>query len=211
MALEQEHRNTGSEWRIQRSCFPAYAQEPYGHRCLFWRSHPRDLHSRISFYQVATTTRYGRRLNNIGLISTTGNTGRPNSTRNRRSIHWPSQSLARWALRNSCPGHGRTLRASLAGPASAQRRQGRLSRRARLHGRSSSPMGRNRAVIERHKLAEASYNAGLGSIIKAQIACSGAVLWSDILSCLPQVTGTNSAQTITYVSRIERWRTVLGK
>lgn len=68
---------------------------------------------------------------------------------------------------------------------------------------------RSRVVLERHKLAEASYNAGLGSILRAQNLCSGAVLWNDILSCLPQVTGVNSTQTITYVQRIEQWRAML--
>lgn len=71
---------------------------------------------------------------------------------------------------------------------------------------------KNRPVpLERHKLAEASYNAGSGNIIKAQIACSGALLYDDIAPCLPQITGAKAQETITYVKRIAQWRALLGK
>lgn len=63
---------------------------------------------------------------------------------------------------------------------------------------------------ERHRLAEASYNAGIGNIIKAQQACSGAFVYADIIQCLPQITGNKSKETITYVNRIATWRALLG-
>lgn len=41
-----------------------------------------------------------------------------------------------------------------------------------------------RSDIERLKLGQASYNAGLGSILRAQKKCNNAVLWKDIFPCL---------------------------
>jgi len=41
-----------------------------------------------------------------------------------------------------------------------------------------------RPATERLKLAQASYNAGLGSILRAQAACRNALLWEDIEPCL---------------------------
>ncbi len=66
----------------------------------------------------------------------------------------------------------------------------------------------NRPADDRQELAQASYNAGLGNILKAQKLCNEAVLYKDIISCLPHVTGTEfSNQTTTYVKRItEYWR-----
>ncbi|WP_211212251.1 transglycosylase SLT domain-containing protein [Kiloniella laminariae] len=62
---------------------------------------------------------------------------------------------------------------------------------------------------DRHKLAQASYNAGLGNIIKAQRLCGGVLLYLEIVACLSQVTGKHSRETITYVERIEIWRAKL--
>lgn len=63
---------------------------------------------------------------------------------------------------------------------------------------------------ERQRLAQASYNAGAGNIIRAQKLCDGARSWEQIEKCLPQVTGASNAhETQTYVSRIERWRIAL--
>lgn len=56
--------------------------------------------------------------------------------------------------------------------------------------------------IERHKLALASYNAGLRNIATAQAICNGEWLWKDIMPCLPQVTGRHATETIGYVRRI---------
>ncbi len=71
---------------------------------------------------------------------------------------------------------------------------------ASLRGQWSSP----RPEWDRHSLALGSYNAGLGNLLKAQKVCGGPVLYRDIVSCLPDVTGHHSRETITYVDRI--WR-----
>jgi len=65
---------------------------------------------------------------------------------------------------------------------------------------------RDRAVLDSHDLALASYNAGTGSILKAQKACSDARLWADIAPCLERVTGPRNAhETRDYVVKIHRW------
>lgn len=77
---------------------------------------------------------------------------------------------------------------------------------ARLMRTWSSP----RPDYERTRLAQASYNAGPGSIIRAQRACAGARLWRDIETCLHLITGRNAEETRTYVERIERWWRAMG-
>jgi len=62
-----------------------------------------------------------------------------------------------------------------------------------------------RPESERRKLAQASYNAGAGNIIKAQHLCHGARSWQQIYPCLPQVTGRHARETTTYVQRIQHW------
>lgn len=62
-----------------------------------------------------------------------------------------------------------------------------------------------RPIIDRHWLAQASYNAGGGNILKAQKRCGGALRYHAIIACLPLVTGRHSAETITYTKRINRW------
>lgn len=63
-----------------------------------------------------------------------------------------------------------------------------------------------RDPIDRQPLAQASYNAGAGSIIKAQRVCGGARAWADIAPCLVEVTGpAHSRETLTYVTRIDRY------
>jgi len=69
--------------------------------------------------------------------------------------------------------------------------------------------GRGRPPAESWRLGLASYNAGLGNILKAQKACEGQRDWRDIRLCLQDITGHHSAETITYVRRIERWWTDL--
>ena len=71
----------------------------------------------------------------------------------------------------------------------------------RLRRTWSSP----RTELQRHHLALASYNAGAGNILRAQRLCS-ASNWPEISPCLAQVTGHFSAETLTYVERIQRWR-----
>lgn len=61
-------------------------------------------------------------------------------------------------------------------------------------------------LYQRLQLAQASYNAGAGHIIKAQRNCGGARLWADIAPCLHLVTGyTHSTETIRYVILILQW------
>ena len=68
----------------------------------------------------------------------------------------------------------------------------------RLYKGWSSP----RPEIDRYSLALASYNAGFGNILKAQKECGGSTLYSEIMKCLPDVTGKNSVETINYVKYI---------
>lgn len=59
-----------------------------------------------------------------------------------------------------------------------------------------------RPDADRHSLALASYNAGLGHLVHAQRKCAGEPLYADIIECLPDVTGRHSDETIKYVKRI---------
>ncbi len=76
---------------------------------------------------------------------------------------------------------------------------------ATLKRRWSAP----RPAMDRHYLAQASYNAGFGNLVKAQRLCGGAALYGEIVTCLPQVTGRHSLETITYVRRIQHWRSAM--
>lgn len=69
------------------------------------------------------------------------------------------------------------------------------------------PTGRTGA--DRNRLGAASYNAGAGSILKAQKACGDARLWEAIVPCLSQITGRFSRETIQYVDRITIYATEL--
>lgn len=70
---------------------------------------------------------------------------------------------------------------------------------------------RDRSMPERHELAQASYNAGLGSILKAQRLCGDAKAWAAVQECLHLVTGPrNAEETRTYVARIKVWRHAMG-
>ena len=60
-----------------------------------------------------------------------------------------------------------------------------------------------RSDVDRHRLAMASYNAGMGNLLKAQRACGGYNDYPRIIGCLPEITGRHSRETITYVERIE--------
>ncbi len=75
--------------------------------------------------------------------------------------------------------------------------QARLRRAWRAEGRSG---------LARNDLGAASYNAGFGSILKAQEKCAGAVLWESIAPCLVEITGgRNAAETRGYVANIRKW------
>lgn len=60
-----------------------------------------------------------------------------------------------------------------------------------------------RSDLDRQRLAMASYNAGMGNLLKAQRACGGHNDYPRIIACLPEITGHHSKETITYVERIE--------
>ena len=72
---------------------------------------------------------------------------------------------------------------------------------ARLRRSWSAP----RPADDRQHLAQASYNAGLGNLMRAQRLCGGPRLYAAIVACLPAVTGRHSLETTTYVKRIKRW------
>ena len=63
-----------------------------------------------------------------------------------------------------------------------------------------------RRHADRRRLMFASYNAGIGNLLQAQLRANGAREYSRIVAMLPGVTGTNNAhQTTDYVEKIERW------
>lgn len=60
-----------------------------------------------------------------------------------------------------------------------------------------------RPPIDQYALTLASYNAGLGNVVKAQKVVHDGTLYSDVIKGLPDITGTkNSQETITYVQKI---------
>jgi len=59
-----------------------------------------------------------------------------------------------------------------------------------------------RSSRDRYKLALASYNAGLGNLVKAQELSGGKISYADIVEFLPKVTGFHSQETTTYVKNI---------
>lgn len=65
-----------------------------------------------------------------------------------------------------------------------------------------------RPVLDRLRLTQASYNAGLGSVIRAQrlARATGSMPapndYASIIAALPQVTGGHAQETIGYVERI---------
>lgn len=62
-----------------------------------------------------------------------------------------------------------------------------------------------RPKMDRYLLAAASYNAGLGNILKAQRARGNPSLYYDIIVGLVGVTGHHATETQTYAKRILRW------
>ena len=67
-----------------------------------------------------------------------------------------------------------------------------------------------RPAVDRHQLAQASYNAGLGNLIAAQRRCGGKSGYGEISACLPQVTGArNARETLGYVVSIAKWRALM--
>lgn len=66
-------------------------------------------------------------------------------------------------------------------------------------GRLVREWNRGRPDVERLRLAQASYNGGLGTILKAQTRCNDALLWKDIAPCVL------ARETREYVPRIAKW------
>ena len=65
-------------------------------------------------------------------------------------------------------------------------------------------MARNRKHQCVYELGWASYNAGTGTIVKAQVLSGNKKCWSKISPYLFQVSGVHAVETIGYVNRI--WR-----
>lgn len=59
-----------------------------------------------------------------------------------------------------------------------------------------------RPELDRYCLAMASYNAGIGNILKAQKMAGGPSLYRHIIAGLPPVTKRHSRETIQYVRKI---------
>lgn len=68
-----------------------------------------------------------------------------------------------------------------------------------------------RPEVDRHSLALASYNAGLGNILKAQAKGGNSLLYEPMAKALPQVTGKHSIETTTYVKRIWEYVGIYNK
>ena len=62
-----------------------------------------------------------------------------------------------------------------------------------------------RSPLEKLELAQASYNAGAGHILKAQKLAGGHHAWSVIKQQLHRITGRHSKETIDYIDFISRW------
>lgn len=65
-----------------------------------------------------------------------------------------------------------------------------------------SQFKRERPEWDRHSLALASYNAGLGNVLKAQQKGGNSLLYKPMAEALHLVTGHHSKETTTYVDRI---------
>ncbi|MGE0658270.1 MAG: transglycosylase SLT domain-containing protein [Reyranellaceae bacterium] len=66
-----------------------------------------------------------------------------------------------------------------------------------------------RSDDDRLKLAQASYNAGLGNILRSQQRCGNPSPYDAITACLHLVTGRHAAETRHYVPAIWRWWALL--
>ena len=76
---------------------------------------------------------------------------------------------------------------------------------ARLRRQWSAP----RPERDRHDLAMASYNAGIGHILAAQRLCRDPPLYDAIMACLPQITGRHARETLGYAPSIRRWHAAM--
>lgn len=72
---------------------------------------------------------------------------------------------------------------------------------SRIRAQWSAP----RPEPDRHSLALASYNAGIGHILSAQALCGDPSSYSAIIVCLPSVTGKHAKETTGYVELTWSW------
>lgn len=63
---------------------------------------------------------------------------------------------------------------------------------------------------DRHSLALASYNAGMGNLLRAQRACGGVNRYAEVMECLPAVTGRHAQETEGYAPQIWRWHALMS-
>ena len=71
---------------------------------------------------------------------------------------------------------------------------------------------KDRPYEDKYSLALASYNAGLGNVLKAQAKAGGSLLYAPMISQLHLITGTkNTHETTTYVIRIWSYIDILAK
>lgn len=64
-------------------------------------------------------------------------------------------------------------------------------------GQLTASWGAKRTAPDRIKLALASYNAGIGNLLKAQKKCGGCADYAGIIVRLPEVTGAKNAKETT--------------
>jgi len=76
-----------------------------------------------------------------------------------------------------------------------------------LRGQFKKP----RPEVDRHSLALASYNAGLGNILKAQAKGGNSLYYEPMAKALPLITGKHSVETTTYVKRIWEYVGIYNK
>ena len=64
--------------------------------------------------------------------------------------------------------------------------------------------------LERLRFMFASYNAGIGNILRAQKLAKVSAVWSSVAAELPRITGDHAKETTDYVPRIEGFYAKLG-
>lgn len=113
------------------------------------------------------------------------------------------------------PGTWREVAGQLAIPAASPHDELAIEAGAFYMARLTGIWTARRDPHERHRLAQASYNAGAGNILRAQSTCARHEephhLWGEIRECLPGVTGRHARETINYVRLIEEhWQGMGG-
>jgi len=58
---------------------------------------------------------------------------------------------------------------------------------------------------DRYRLALASYNAGMGNILRSQQRCGNPAFYEAIMACLHMITGHHAAETRGYAPSIYKW------